>query len=125
MGESNNARSEARSAVLGRMKKPATVIVEVRGQKIEVREPTAEQYESAMIDAGCRGNTNGDLALGEMERLARMLGFECSYIPGTGERLFEEADREAYAEMTRNDEARVLGERAFRMAISASVAGKN
>jgi hypothetical protein len=76
-------------------------IVEHRGRKYEVRPPTLAQQRYFQRIAAVKGETDGVKLL-----VAAVIG--CTYVPGTQQRVFKEADAEVLESKT-TDERTIVG----------------
>lgn len=106
-GENNalqlEALKKARAAVLARGK-PASVIVEHEGTKIDVRVPTLAARSRILREAAKvtgQNDDGDDIEKTDIAELQVRAVVECCYLPGTDTRVFSAADlnelREHYA----------------------------
>ena len=75
-------RKELRDALLGNKTKPESELITVFSMEIELRQPTLAVIMKSRDD------------LSNEERVADMI-VEYAYVPGTDEKVFEKADRQA------------------------------
>lgn len=99
---SSEARNKARSHLLGQPFKPITKTLDFEGRPYDLSCRDAGQRISVIDAAGV------DLSLSRLDpqdikislagylRGAREAVFQCTYVHGTNERVFEEADREEF-----------------------------
>ena len=78
-----SARDAIRDAIIGGPDKTKTKIVEFFGQEIELRQPSMEVIMNMQASEGDRAASMANMII------------NYSYVPGTLERIFEEADAEA------------------------------
>lgn len=118
---SSAERNKLRSLTVGREKKPKIVTVEWEGKQFQIRQPGVGDkiaiMEATGLEAGARGvmtMTAAGLVRGRIEAAIR-----CTYVPETGERLFEEADRASLfgTPDTNGSFLKVVGDAAFALAM--------
>lgn len=85
-------RDLLRSAAFAEDLEHERTVVEFRGQKYEVRAPTVKQKKFAENVGRKRG---GDGPMDE-DSFAISLIIQCTYVPGTEERVFEAADMDTF-----------------------------
>lgn len=91
-------RDRLRSALFGI--KPRSMVIEVAGEKLELRQPPV----SAVLDTA-QSADGDDKKVG----IAKMVMQYC-YVPGTDERVFEDADIDAMMQMPFGEEWKALQE---------------
>lgn len=113
-----SVRDSLRAHTLGRSRAPRTLVVEWEGKSFELRQPTRGEYDQIMRAAGAQiidGKSTLETAnLADAQREAVLL---LARVPGTGQRIFEEADRKALLEMPHEpgDFVDVLGAAAMKL----------
>lgn len=112
------SRDTIRAAALGESKQRSE-IVRWRDVEIEVRQPTVGQ-RSAILKAG------GDRESPDMGRMLAVATVRCSFVPGSGERVFDDADVDALLDQPCGGSADELGSAVLRLLnVSPEDARKN
>ena len=87
-------RNKLRAVTIGAVKKPRSKVLEINGEKLEVRQPTIKQRDD--LRSKCIDRIpldNGDFEM-KLDSIAYQIWgvILFTYIPGTNERVFENAD---------------------------------
>ena len=124
-------RDRMRSYTLGRTRPRRSVAIEWEGMSFEVHAPTAGEYDEIMRALDTKlvdGHPTLDAAhAAEARRVAMLL---LTYVPGTGQRLFDAADHDALLtrQHANDDFVQVLGNAGLALlhgtAEDAAAAGK-
>lgn len=85
----NKLRSKALSS-------PAAKLFTIGDDQVEIRLPSFNARRRILNAAGIETSAKGTSSLGNNLALGPLVVFEFAYVPGTDERLFDEADREAF-----------------------------
>lgn len=89
----SDARGTVRGVMLGTASDSESVVVEHKGQKVEVRAPTLAQQKKAIKAATDKNGEIDNFEVAVLQIIA------CTYVAGTDERVFEIADKEALLNM--------------------------
>lgn len=116
-------RADLRSRTLGKAREFKSQMVDIDGTQYEVRQPSVRE-RSAILQAG--EVLSGDAKKMDMGRMQVQGIITCTYVPGSGERVFEQADFEALMEQPSGGFVDKLGEVVLTlMNIEAEKAAKN
>ncbi len=87
-------RNKLRTATIGAVKKPRSRVIEINGEKLEVRQPTIKQRDALRdkcVDKIPLDNGDFEMKLNSIAyQIWGVILF--TYIPGTNEKVFEAAD---------------------------------
>ncbi len=120
---SSDKRNKLRAKTIGVAKQFKAKRVTWDGEEFEIRQPTVSQriaiFEAAGIEmqaVGIERLTTPGAMRGQLEA-----GFLLTYVPETGERLFEEGDREGFFAQPPGGFADALGAEALAMTVGVEV----
>ena len=100
MTEEQSKRDALRSALLGGRKRDSKIVTIDDGIEIEVRQPTIKIRSRIMAQAGVSGENGAVTDIAAIQIAAVVF---CAFVPGTNDRIFDAADRQALEEMPTND----------------------
>jgi len=120
MSEQQSQRDKIRAATLGKSKSLGSETVTVNGTQIELRQPTVKVRNDLLQAAKTE---DGDVDFNDF--LLRGV-IQCAYVPGTNERVYEDADYETLAGQPTNSFVDECSEAVMRlMNVTPGAAEKN
>jgi len=99
MSEEKSKRDALRSALLGKPKRISKIIEIAEGVEIEIRQPTVGSRSRIMNAAGVSASSQD---LNDLAAIQIAAVVNCSFVPGTSERIFDAADRGVLEELPTN-----------------------
>ena len=102
-----------RAATLGKPKEPRKETVEFNGQKYEVRQPSIVTRDRIMKDS------KDDKGAQQLGRMCALAVIACTFIPGTDNRLYTDADLDGMLGQPTGSFVDTLGNVAIRLMMEA------
>jgi len=116
-------RDILRAKTVGAKKQFKSEIVEWDGEKFEIRQPSVGQRGKILQASKVQ---TGDVEKMDFAKLQAVAVICCTYVPGTNEQVFEEADLDALMELPAGSFVDEFSQVALRlMNVEAEVAAKN